>query len=125
MWTTLTFTRRENGKITTIAIVEVQTGPTLYAYEVFKRLKLAVTDWVNENQEGQRAYHESVDDFNIGDLANWENSIQGSLLPFLQRHGILDVRFKALADPEASFDYDTLLVDESRLSRETLLALEE
>lgn len=81
--------------------------------EVLSRVQSAVTDWILETNAGKRAWCDSVEDFNIGDLSS-------ELCPELHEHfrgwGILAV---SVSSPDhdvcPAWNYDTVLVDRSRL----------
>jgi hypothetical protein len=67
----------------------------------FRKLQEAVTRWVSETPEGQEAYLQSCQDFNIGDLALYQKSAR------LARYGILRLRFTTI---DTFADYDMHLV---------------
>lgn len=81
----------------------------------FQRLTDAVTEWVKATQAGQRAWEESSQDLNIGDLSGYCKN--KALQPILASHGImrLDIETHVRLEQRAAHTYDTHLVDESKL----------
>jgi hypothetical protein len=61
--------RQEAGRVTTVAIASFESEGD----DPMQELKRAVTSWIDKTPEGREAYEESCEDFNIGDLANWQS----------------------------------------------------
>lgn len=82
-------------------------------------LEKALTNWARETKEGREAWESSSEDFNVGDLACALPS--ESLAPYLAKEGILwlEVATTVHHAPCTHWCYDTILLDESKLSKET------
>jgi hypothetical protein len=81
--------------------------------EVLSRVQSAVTDWIIETDEGKRAWQDSVEDFNVGDLSL---ELCAQLHEHLRSWGILNV---SVSSPDhdvcPAWNYDTVLAERSRL----------
>jgi len=58
---------RVNREETTFAVIEFA---GLKRHELQAAVQRAVTEWTRNSEEGRRAYANSGEDFNVGDLAN-------------------------------------------------------
>ena len=77
-----------------------------------QRLTRAIEQWIGNTEEGRKAWAESSEDFNIGDLAGYLNG-RGKAVPSLQRYldqeGIARIRdLFALTNSEQE-SYDRIL----------------
>jgi hypothetical protein len=65
----------------------------------------AVTHWARKDLEGQNAWKESSEDFNVGDLANYKEDVFN---PYLKQYGItlLEVEAYSMDDDGDSWDFD-------------------
>jgi hypothetical protein len=79
-------------------------------------LKKAVSDWVDRTTDGHEAYAENGNDFNLGDLAQWDDDLP--LLKFMALHGITGFAIQVFCDtePAPGWDYDDNLIDEERVN---------
>lgn len=108
---TLAFVRVEDGEPTTVGILVLGVAyDGMTDEDALKRLRGAITDWVNQSEEGAKAWKESSQDFNIGDLAHHDSS--PTLGRHLERHGIFYLTLE-VADPRPrAIEYDAKLVNE-------------
>lgn len=85
------------------------------------QLKTAITTWVKETPEGARAWQDSVENFNVGDLSTYDLGPETSLGQHLAAGGIHDLEVEIHHSHQGcqSWAYDTVLVDECELA-ETL-----
>jgi len=67
----LAFARQEKMDITTSAQVTFKTEDSLTDEQLLKRLTAALTEWATHSQKGYKAWEDSCNDFNVGDLAHW------------------------------------------------------
>ena len=74
-----------------------------------KALERAVTAWA-KTDEGRDVVESNNDDFNVGDVALYEDELQ----PFLAKAGIVGFQIECFCDafPDPTWDYDDLLVSE-------------
>ncbi len=103
----------------TVAIVKVKLTPAAVkeGYDRAKRflpfLRDAVTKWVAETKEGKKAWADSCNEFNIGDLSMYKLDVivqQVGVKEFIKSLKItchIDVR------RHSDWTYDTVLVDDS------------
>ena len=79
-------------------------------------LKKAVSDWVDRTTDGREAYAANGNDFNLGDLAQWDDD--PTLLKFMELHGItgFNIQFFCDTEPAPGWDYDDNLVDDERVN---------
>ena len=91
------------------AVQDPMTGKT--------KLIAACTKWVSKTKEGKHAWEvESSEDFNVGDLVDYQTSQE--LKPFLEEQGIMSLEIKTVCGVELNWEYDDHLVDESEIERE-------
>jgi hypothetical protein len=119
---------RNSREERTVAVVTAQVTPPLRlrgSAGFLKALKSALTAWVRETDEGRRAWKNSSEDFNVGDLSTfmvWRtNTKKGepwyemprTLTPYLKDVGILQLQVETYCDTDvaANWDYDTVLVN--------------
>ncbi|ADC73220.1 hypothetical protein TK90_2734 (plasmid) [Thioalkalivibrio sp. K90mix] len=112
----LYFARQEGMEITTTAELAIETRHSDESDEaLLQRLIRGLTRWAIETDEGRKEWAMSVEDFNVGDLANAAGSEQ--VERFLSQEGISIVRVDT-ADCSSRFDFDTVLVDADAMSEE-------
>lgn len=78
-----------------------------------KQLKKAITHWVNENPDGQKAWEQSCEEFSFGNL--YENANNPELRNIMGMYGIYDFTIEIMKSTDRQFAYDQLLVDTSKL----------
>jgi hypothetical protein len=104
---------RQSSDETTVAILTCnKTKGIPDASALRAALGKAVSDWVDRTTDGREAYAENGNDFNLGDLTEWDDD--PTLLKFLKLHGITGFAIQVFCDtePAPSWDYDDNLVDE-------------
>lgn len=97
----------------TLAIVTVRKTDTVnHPDQLLNLFRTAVTQWVRETEEGAKAYEDSSEDFNIGDLAQEMPNPQ--LQYFFNGQGLFDIKIEIIANSDYQDDwtYDTHLVEE-------------
>lgn len=82
----LSFSRDEDG-LGASAQLTISTELDISHEQALEALIAAITDWINETQDGKDVFHASSGDLNIGDMASY-SAFDETLQPFLQRHGI-------------------------------------
>jgi len=114
---TLTFTRTEGVRVTTIAIVIVYTKVEIPNKDILmERMEAACTAWFRNTEEGQQAWIDCDEDFNIGDLARmyasdgdaWGEDDPDSLADYMRAHGIAHMDIQ-VADSHDAFDFDHVI----------------
>jgi hypothetical protein len=105
------FIRHDGALVDALRVVELTTVANTKD-EVMQRLTRAIEQWIGNTQEGRKAWLESSEDFNIGDLAGYLNG-RGKAVPSLQRYldqeGIARIRdLFALTNSEQE-SYDRIL----------------
>lgn len=106
MKTVLYFKRTDGIAIDALAIVTVESERTQEPRLLLQVIKAAVTTWVNTTQEGKEAFADSEEDFNIGDLAHYDD--EESLKLCLLEEGLV-ISVETASSP-AMFSYDEHLV---------------
>ena len=108
---------RQSDDENTVAILTCnQTSDIADAGAFRDALRKAVSDWVDRTTDGREAYAENGNDFNLGDLAQWDDD--PTLLEFMRLHGIGGFAIQVFCDtePAPGWDYDDSLVDEERVN---------
>ena len=102
--------RRGNEENTVAVLTCKQTKAIPNAERFRDALVKAVSDWVDRTTDGREAYQENGNDFNIGDLAQWDDD--SALRKFMRIHGIIGFRLQIFCDtePVSGWDYDDSLV---------------
>jgi hypothetical protein len=101
----------------TVAIVQAKVADQelVVISHFFKALVSAVTEWVRDTRIGQRAWVESHEDLNIGDLHHYEDT--ASLRQKLVAHHIHDLNIQTFVNiPKGNWTFDDILVDTAALS---------
>jgi hypothetical protein len=99
--------RRSEEENTCAVIVCHKTRQIQTAHDLKQALTRAVTAWA-KTDEGRDVVESNNGDFNVGDVALYEESLQ----PFLLEAGISGFQIECFCDafPDPSWDYDDLLV---------------
>ena len=108
---------RQSNDENTVAILTCNRTNDIPDASAFRdALKKAVSDWVDRTTDGREAYSENGNDFNLGDLADWDDD--PSLLKFMELHGITGFGIQVFCDiePARGWGYDDNLVDEGRVT---------
>jgi len=108
---------RQSSDETTVAILTCnKTKGIPDASALRAALGKAVSDWVDRTTDGREAYAENGNDFNLGDLTEWDDD--PTLLEFLKLHGITGFGIQVFCDtePAPAWDYDDNLVEEDRVN---------
>lgn len=105
------FIRLDSALVDALRVVEITTIANTKG-EAMQRLIQAVGQWIGNTEEGRKAWAESSEDFNIGDLAGYLDGC-GRAVPSLQHYLELEgiVRIKdlfVLTDSEQE-SYDRIL----------------
>ena len=76
------------------------------------QIKEVVTHWVKVCEAGRKAWHDSVGDFNIGDLANVDANDLSDFFSYLKEKGIdvEDIAVHSMDNAPGRYDFDTVLV---------------
>jgi hypothetical protein len=93
-----------------VAVVTYKSSKELNQNSMMDLITKAVTEWIDDTEEGKRAWEHSLYDFNIGDLSNYLNSI--ILRGFLHANDIweLNIEIVGNGDYPTEYVYDTVLV---------------
>lgn len=80
--------------------------------EILDRVRSAVTNWVNTTDEGKKAWLNSSQDFNVGDL--WNHLGNEQLIDLLKTHDVheLEIHIMHVDCNDHNWKFDTLLVKE-------------
>ena len=105
------FLRLDGALVDTLRVIEITTAANTKG-EAMQRLTQAIQQWIRDTEEGRKAWAESSEDFNIGDLAGYLDGC-GRAVPSLQHYLELEgiVRIKdlfVLTDSEQE-SYDRIL----------------
>lgn len=107
------FIRMDRARVDALRVLELSTVAETKA-DALRRLSRAVGRWIQNTDEGRRAWTSSSEDFNVGDLAeslSESGKAIGSLQPFLEKEGIARVKdLFVLTDAEHE-SYDRILAD--------------
>jgi len=111
----LPFIRQEGIDITTISIMKFKVMDDMDEKSVLKKFIDVVTQWVSSTEEGKEAWEYSSEDFNVGDLASYEDEIKEAMSKELMANGIHDFEILWGGDSTEIVSFDTILVDSSKL----------
>jgi len=105
------FIRLDGTLVDALRVVEITTAANTKG-EAMQRLTRAIEQWIGNTEEGRKAWAESSEDFNIGDLAGYLNGGKKavpSLQRYLDQEGIARIRdLFALTNSEQE-SYDRIL----------------
>lgn len=107
------FIRMDGTRVDALRVLEVSTIAENKA-DVLHRLSRAVGRWIQNTAEGRRAWANSGEDFNVGDLADYlsrSGSATGSLQQFLEKEGIARVKDLFVLTNAEHENYDRILAD--------------
>ena len=90
--------RRSTDENTVAILTCNRTSDIADAAALREALKKAVSDWVDRTSDGRDAYAENGNDFNVGDLAQWDDD--PTLLKFMALHGITGFTIQVFCDTE-------------------------
>ena len=110
------FIRNGSRGIETIAIVRCKVDPAHKKIsDTLNALKEVVTSWIKGFDEGKEAWEYSGRDFNIGDLAQYNNSFLKTEKDLLTYHGIHDFEIVCIVDHTETIPFDTILANTEEL----------
>ena len=102
---------RSSDEEITYAVLECTTSHKMGDELLLDCFRKAITRWMDETEEGKKAWEESCEDFNVGDLVfHVDNNKE--LRDILESWGIYDVEIETFCiDSQASnaWTYDTVL----------------
>ncbi len=105
------FIRLDGSLVDALRVVEISTVANTKS-EAMQRLTRAIEHWVRNTDEGRKAWLESSEDFNIGDLAGYLDS-RGKAVPtlqqYLEREGIARVKDLFVLTNSEQESYDRVL----------------
>lgn len=105
------FIRQENFDIENVCLLTITDKEDIDPrsdHDAICALKGAITEWVENTSEGQKAYQASAEDYNIGDfMHDFEDP---SVEPFIAKAGIEALSMESLTD-EQILAYDEHLVE--------------
>lgn len=107
--------RIESGQVTTVAFVEVEENNLEIKTkgDILKAVKNAVTEWINETSIGEERWHESANDFNVGDLGLVYEEIAAQF--YFYKYGINYIKVSVFDGDYANWNFDTVLVNRDSL----------
>jgi hypothetical protein len=96
-----------------VALVSFRSVALMTGGQALVAIREAVTRWVMQTFEGTKAWDQSVEDFNVGDLIGYLSDPY--LCVFLRTFGIYDLKIESLelSYERKDWSYDTLLVNDS------------
>lgn len=101
----------------TIAIVNAEVVEVIPKKQLQQKVIQACTAWVKRSKTGKAAWKQSSEDFNVGDLSEWQGNEE--LQEDLRAVGIVSLSIVTYSsDDSAAWRYDNLLVDEDALNDE-------
>jgi hypothetical protein len=116
----VSFVRQEEGRVTTIAIVQFKTRRPEYNEETLVQiLKNALTAWVKQTVRGRKAWDYTGGDFNIGDVGSGlQTQDIKKIREVMALEGVDDFDIVYIGDPSHSVPFDTVLVQRELLDIE-------
>lgn len=104
--TELFFTRQEGLHTTNTCLLTLTHSETLATNEqILEALIEGVTDYLQQSEQGRKAWNDTCHNFNIGDL---DHQNESDVLPYLQPHGISTYSL-TFQNAERSIPFDTVL----------------
>lgn len=88
------FVRMDGSRVDALRVIEMTTVAKKKE-DALQRLSRAVGQWMQNTREGRRAWTESSEDFNVGDLAQYlsrSGKATHTLQRFLEKEGISRVK---------------------------------
>ena len=105
------FIRLDGALVDALRVVELTTAANTKD-EAMRRLTRAIEQWIGNTQEGRKAWAESSEDFNVGDLAGYLNSsgkAVASLQHYLDQAGIARIKDLFVLTNSGQESYDRIL----------------
>lgn len=100
--------KRESADELTVGIMQCELNDQVNTREKFlANLKAAIADWISKTEEGRRAWNDSVEDFNFGDLAMHSEDFK--LRMAMNEFGIRDFEMQVISEEQVDFTYDTVI----------------
>lgn len=95
------------GMLENLMCIDIEfTDKKMDATETYTAIEDACTKWANETPEGRKAWEDSSEDFNIGDLAI---EICPTLRSYLYKEGISEIEFEQAERSQLNY-YDQHLI---------------
>jgi hypothetical protein len=107
------FIRMDGARVDALRVLEIRTIAESKA-DTLQRLSRAVGRWIQNTSEGRRAWANSGEDFNVGDLVDYlrgSGKATGSLRPFLEKEGIARAKDLFVLTNAEHENYDRILAD--------------
>ena len=105
------FLRLDGALVDTLRVIEITTAANTMG-EAMQRLTQAIQQWIRDTEEGRKAWAESSEDFNIGDLAGYLDGC-GRAVPSLQHYleleGIVHIKDLFVLTDSEQESYDRIL----------------
>ena len=105
------FIRLDGALVDALRVVELTTAANTKD-EAMRRLTRAIEQWIGNTQEGRKAWAESSEDFNVGDLAGYLNSsgkAVASLQHCVDQEGIARIKDLFVLTNSEQESYDRIL----------------
>lgn len=107
------FIRMDGLRVDALRVIEMTTVAETKE-DALQRLARAVGRWIQNTNDGRRAWTESSEDFNVGDLADYlggSGKATGSLQPFLEQEGFACVKDLFVLTNAEHENYDRVLAE--------------
>ena len=109
--TRVCFIRMDGALVDALRVVEITTVARTKD-EALQRLTRAIDHWIQKSDEGGKAWAESSEDFNVGDLAGYLDQC-GKAVPSLQHYleleGIARIKDRFVLTNSGQESYDRIL----------------
>ena len=109
--TRVCFIRMDGALVDALRVVEITTVARTKD-EALQRLTRAIDHWIQQSDEGGKAWAESSEDFNVGDLAGYLDQC-GKAVPSLQHYldleGIARIKDQFVLTNSEQESYDRIL----------------
>ena len=105
------FIRMDGLRVDALRMIEIATVAETKE-DALQRLSRAVGQWIQNTDEGRRAWTESSEDFNVGDLAEYlgrTGKATPALQRFLEKEGISRVKDLFVLTNAGQESYDRVL----------------
>ena len=105
------FIRLDGALVDALRVVELTTAANTKD-EAMRRLTRAIEQWIGNTQEGRKAWAESSEDFNVGDLAGYLNrsgKAVASPQHYLDQEGIARIKDLFVLTNSGQESYDRIL----------------
>lgn len=104
------FIRMDGTRVDALRVLEVSTIAENKA-DVLHRLSRAVGQWIQNTAAGRRAWANSGEDFNVGDLADYLSRSGSAIQQFLEKEGIARVKDLFVLTNAEHENYDRILAE--------------